>query len=440
MGALAAAISVGAATPDLAAQDAGPAPLRLTLSEAVRRALEANPSVRAAALDGAAAEVARALTRATLLPSVGLRAGRDVTRLNAETMFGTALATPTIGPFSTMAAVGVVSVPIVDVAAVRAHAITRQQAVAARAGERVVREANVLAAAGAYLDLLEALATREAARERLRLAQALRDLASDLQRRGSGTGLDALRADVQWHAERQALIEADADARVATLRLANVLNLPQGRPIECSDAEIFFAPVTLAPSPATSLRPELLVAWTNVDIARLGVRRALDLRLPRVSVTGTAGAAALQSNPWLGTYQVVASVQMPLFTGGELRAREALARIGRERAEVIAEEVQNAVSLEEAAAAARLAAAEARAPLADDAARLAAAEVEQARDRFAAGVAGNVEVIAAQTALARAQANRIAAYASVRRARLWLAHARGRAELEYVSASVADRR
>jgi outer membrane protein TolC len=58
-------------------------------------------------------------------------------------------------------------------------------------------------------------------------------------------------------------------------------------------------------------------------------------------------------------------------------------------------------------------------------------EVDQARDRFQAGVANNIEVISAQDSLARANDNQIAALYRFNQARADVAHAMGQMEAAY---------
>jgi outer membrane protein len=58
-------------------------------------------------------------------------------------------------------------------------------------------------------------------------------------------------------------------------------------------------------------------------------------------------------------------------------------------------------------------------------------EVEQARDRFIAGVANNIEVIQAQDSLARANDNQIEALYRFNQARADLARATGQMEKLY---------
>ena len=63
--------------------------------------------------------------------------------------------------------------------------------------------------------------------------------------------------------------------------------------------------------------------------------------------------------------------------------------------------------------------------------QLAQEEVTQARDRFAAGVANNIEVVQAQDALSRASDNQIAALYQFNQARADLARAIGQMESIY---------
>ena len=63
--------------------------------------------------------------------------------------------------------------------------------------------------------------------------------------------------------------------------------------------------------------------------------------------------------------------------------------------------------------------------------QLAKEEVDQARDRFKAGVANNIEVISAQDALSRANDNQIAALYRFNQARADFARAIGQMEKTY---------
>jgi outer membrane protein len=81
--------------------------------------------------------------------------------------------------------------------------------------------------------------------------------------------------------------------------------------------------------------------------------------------------------------------------------------------------------------AAQLAAAKTEVDVANLGVGLAREEVAQARDRFQAGVANNIEVITAQDELARANDNQIGALYRYNQARADLARATGQMETLY---------
>jgi len=95
------------------------------------------------------------------------------------------------------------------------------------------------------------------------------------------------------------------------------------------------------------------------------------------------------------------------------------------------QEQRNQIALQVRTAIAQMAAARSEVDVANQAVSLANEEVTQARDRFQAGVANNIEVISAQDALARANDNQIVALYRYNQARADLARATGQMEAVY---------
>jgi outer membrane protein TolC len=122
------------------------------------------------------------------------------------------------------------------------------------------------------------------------------------------------------------------------------------------------------------------------------------------------------------------SFDVPIFTGGRIRAQIVcsdleLKKVLRERADL-----HDQIALEVKTSVAQLQSAQHEVDVANLGVKLAQEEVTQARDRFQAGVANNIEVITAQDALARANDNQIAALYSYNQSRADLAHAIGQTE------------
>ena len=93
-----------------------------------------------------------------------------------------------------------------------------------------------------------------------------------------------------------------------------------------------------------------------------------------------------------------------------------------------ATDLRNQIALEVKTSEAQLEAAQHEVDVANLGVKLAQEEVSQARDRFQAGVANNIEVVTAQDSLARANDNQIAALYGYNQARADLSHAIGQIE------------
>ncbi len=433
---LALAIGGGVFARPAQAQTASPV-LRLTLKEAVVMALKQNPQVAIANLNLAESESARDVSRAALLPQASIGASDFVTRANTEALFGSPIPgfAQHIGPFWTVSAGTRFSVPVFDLALWRRWQASRQSVDASGAQRDTVRELNVQLVVSQYLGGLRAAADVTAAKSRLDLAEALFNLASDLETNGVGTRLDTLRARVEVQNERQRYAAADAQSKLSRYGLVRLLNLDPQQPVELADESRFFetpafdADASIAS--AYGARPELkaLEAQARAADFEKGAARAEDA--PRVSFGGGWQMEGLVSSTLIPVYQFGASVDMPVFTGGRNRARVAIADIERKKLTESAQAARNQIAQEVKSAAALLAAARVEVDAANLGVTLAREAVTQAQDRFRAGVANNIEVISAQDQLARANDNQIGALYRYNQSRADLARATGQMEALY---------
>src|SRR5205085_2638981 len=143
--------------------------------------------------------------------------------------------------------------------------------------------------------------------------------------------------------------------------------------------------VTRGQSQVATARAQLIVARNDRDRAQLDLRRALNLSLD----TPLELTDSLSSQPQRDVMSEQASVDVALRTRPDLRAAQA-----------------------------QLEAALARQSLAEQ-------EVQQARERFRAGVAGNADVISALQSLNNARTGMIDALTAYQAARVSLARAEG---------------
>jgi outer membrane protein TolC len=122
---------------------------------------------------------------------------------------------------------------------------------------------------------------------------------------------------------------------------------------------------------------------------------------------------------------------MPLFTGGRIRAETTRADLEIQRLQQQQSDLRNQIGLDVKNALITLTSARSQVQVANLGVQLSTEEVDQARDRFRAGVANNIEVIQAQDSLARANDNQIAALYRFNQARADLARSVGQMERVY---------
>ncbi len=419
------------------ARAADPEPLKLTLHDAVEMALKQNPQVQIANLNIAESLENQNIARSGLLPQVNFDGSQIVRRANLQALFGSAVPgfPGHIGPFWVTQAGPAGTAPIFDLTAWRRWQASKENVTESRAQNQTVREQNVQLVVSQYLGCLRAAADVKAAQSRVDLAKALFDQATDMQRSGVGTGIDTLRANVQYQNERQRLIDASTELKTSLYGLTRLLNLDPHQSVELADESQFFRTEEFnsdqSVEGAFTARPELKALASQIRSATLQKQEAGDERLPKVSLTGSWALQGLTPVSMIPTYDYEANLQVPLFTGGRIKGQIAAADIELKKLAQQQADLRDRIALEVKTAGAQLEAARSEVDVANQGVDLAGQEVTQARDRFQAGVANNIEVITAQDELARANDNQIAALYRYSQARADLAHATGQMETLY---------
>jgi len=419
------------------ARGAAPEPLRLTLHDAVTIALKQNPQVQVANLNVAVSQENQTIARSALLPQANLAVSEAVQRVNLEAFLGMHVAgfPGHSGPFWLFEGGSNGSVPLLDLAAWHRWRESKENTTGSRAQELTVREQNVQLVVSQYLGSLRATADVSAAQSRVELAKALFDQASDMQKNGVGTRIDTVRANVQYQNEQQRLIESRTALQTSLFGLSRLLNVDPHQPIELADASEFFkTPAYSADETmeqAFTQRPEMKALASQIRAQELEKRTAQDARIPRIALNGMWAEQGLSPASAIPIYDFAASLDVPLFTGGRIHAQIAVADIELKKLAQQQTDLRNQIAQEVRTAAAQLESARSEVDVANMGIDLAREEVVQARDRFQAGVANNIEVITAQDELARANDNQIVALYRYNQARADLAHATGQMESLY---------
>jgi outer membrane protein len=432
----------------LRAQDsttALPAPgqtLVLTLGDAVQLAARQSPTAETGRLRAAEARARVTQRRADLLPNASASALRSGRTFNTATL-GLDLPTapgqpPLFDPRGEVAGPVVVtdlrakaSMNVIDLAAL---ARVRAAQAAVRASDADAANAAEIAAAqtaAAYLRALRADAQLAARAQDSTLAAELLGIARSTLKAGTGTGLDVTRAEAQAAGVRAQLIAARSERSRARLELLRTMGISLDVNLELADSLDQLAMTDSLPSAeqataqALANRPDLRAANAQYDAARRSIRAIQAERLPSFGLFGDQGAIGPTSSHLLNTYDWGVQISLPLFDGLRREGRLEEQRAVTSEVDVRRRDLREQAGVDVRSALLDLGAAREQVDAARERLRLAEQEVSQARDRFAAGVGGNADVVTASLGLTAARNQLLDALTLFQSARVSLARAEG---------------
>ncbi|HEY4350607.1 MAG TPA: TolC family protein [Paraburkholderia sp.] len=313
----------------------------------------------------------------------------------------------------------------------------RQRVTAARSGVAAasadvanVAEQAATTAASIYVRALRSDAAMQARLADSSLAADLLGVARDQLQAGVGVALDVTRAQSQLAASRSQLIGARNDRNRARVDLVRALNLPIDTRLELTDSlNAASIPDAVNESAAVDQamrgRPDIRAIDAQLTAAQQQLEAIRATRLPTVGVFGNDGPTGLGLNKLLNTYTYGVQLSWPVFEGrrreGQQQEQEAMLR----DIDVRRRDLRNQATADIRSAMLDISSAREQVDAARERQRLAEQEVEQARDRFRAGVSGNADVITASQTLNNARTGLIDALSSYQAARVSLARAEG---------------
>jgi outer membrane protein TolC len=415
-----------------------PAPSTLSLEQAIQLAIQNNLTTLLAHERRQEAEGLKQESRAGLLPNIsGTAYQANITQNLAALGFqpGTfpGITNTFIGPFNNFDARARLVQSIFNLSAIRNYQVGRAGVRVAALQEELAREQVASFTALTYLEVLRSDRSVSAAQANVELARTLLKLAQDQRNAGVATGVDVTRSQVRLAQEEVRLAQAQTSLEQARLNLQRVVGLPLESPLTLTD-ELRF---TDEPLPAVNSfveqaeqnRREVRIAEEQLRLNGLE-RRAIQAEyLPSLEFVGDYGVSGITpANTDLPTRRAAIQLNVPIFNGGLTQGRVTVATSRERQAELELGSVRGQVEEDVRLALATLRTAVAQVRAADETVQLAQRELEMSQDRFRAGVADNLEVVNAQTALANARDAQVTALAQYNAARLNLAASTGRAE------------
>ncbi len=413
-----------AATP-LAAQ--APAPRTLTLEEAIALGRSQGVNAALARMNERIANARVGQRRSELLPS--LTASGTATRqtLNLDE-FGIPIASGVTDPFTLWRFQASARQTLFDASTFARLRSARDSALSVGADARAVGELSGASAGLAYLRAVSAEETVRAREADSAVAAALLGDARQLVAAGTSPAIDQTRSETQLASVLTQLEIARNQRDRTQLDLARALDLPPATPLTLTDSLTggHAAPV-MNPDEAVSFalehRAEVQAERRRADVAQRSLK-AIGLEyLPSLALGGSYTQSGQHLDALSGSYAIQLGLTWAVLDGFRRPARqqEQSARVDAQKLRL--HDAEQQVATETRQALLDQASAEHQVTLAADRLRLAELELEQARERFAAGVAGSVEtstaqggLVAARDGVIQARVNAAVARVNVRRA------------------------
>lgn len=413
--------------------------LRLSLHDAIQAAVDNNVNVRLLKERIAAAQSAADTSRGALLPNLGgYMNGRNQTvnlaafGLPADRLSGLGLTRSVTEPFEVYDARATLVQNLFSLSLIQRWRAART-GVDVASLEAEVAKRDVMATVG--LLYVEALRGDEAVKARqadIDLSQQLLKLAQDRKAAGVATGLDVTREEVQLENNRQRLLVSQNEQESARLNLIRALGISFDVRLLLTDELKFVEVASQPPEEALSFarenRTELKAQMTREKLASLSLSSITSERLPSLSLNGDYGWIGVKPEDALATRTIGLTLSVPIFDGGQRESRISETRSRLRQESLRMKDVSDQVTLEVRNALLTLDSSTQQVTVARKGLDLALKELQFARDRFAAGLATNIEVTNAQTSVARARDNLIEALFRFNASRINLARAKGEIE------------
>ncbi len=423
-------LAMGLGSPETA-QAAEPAlqlpELRLSLRDAVEAALDNNPNVRLfkeRVLE--AGGVARTRLGA-LLPNLSGQVNQRSQTFNLG-----AFGIPgggVVGPFNPFDARATLVQNLFSLSLIQRWRAARTGIEVATLDAEATKRDTMATVGLLYMEALRAEAAVKASEANIELNRQLLKLAQDRKAAGLATGLDVTRAQVQLENEKQRLLVAQNQSDRTKLNLIRSIGIDFEIDLILTDELRLVELETQTPTEALQVarenRVELEAQARRQKLASLTLSSVTHERIPSLSASGDYGFIGLGIENTLPTRTLGVTLSVPLYDGGQREGRISESRSQVRQEQIRMKDVSDQVTLEVRDALLTIASAKQQVLVSQDGLRLALRELELARERFAVGVANNVEVTNAQTSVARARDNVIEALFNFNAARINLARAQG---------------
>lgn len=408
----------------------------LSLNDAMQRGLRNNLGI---ILQGAAQKNAngqRLEELQALLPTLTGAASVNVQQVNLAA-YGLKFPglNPIVGPFQVVDFRAYLTQNLFNLSALQNYLASKHNFAASRLTAEDARDMVVLTVGNAYLLCIADTARVEAVTAELATSKVSLDQAVAAHDAGTSPKLDVLRAQVDYQNEQQTLISARNELAKDKLALARAIGLPLDQEYRLTDLVPYAAFTNVDPQTsveqALKTRKDLAASGEQVRVAEAQKRSANAYQLPVASFGGDFGDLGTTPGHSHSSYTATGQITVPILQIAKTRGQnevaaanyeQARARLG-DQAQQVNQDVHDAI-LDIQAAAKLVEATHSNVELANEA-------LNEAQQRFKAGVSDNLPVSQAQSQTEQANDQYISALYQHNVAKLSLARALGAAQTNY---------
>lgn len=404
--------------------------LSLSLDDAISRGLKHNLGILLSSASNSAAGGQRLEQLQNLLPRVDATADVNVVQTNLQAQGLRIAGFPkVIGPFGYTDFRGTMNWQAVNLNALESYLASRHNFAASQLSYEDAREMVILTVGNAYLLVLADEARVTSAQQQVATGKLSLDQAVANHEAGTAPLLDELRSRVDYQSQQQTEIVARNQLEKDKLALARAIGMPLDQKFELSDPAPYKAfdqpDVQAAIEQALTNRKDLKAAEEQAAAARSQRIGATADRLPVIKAEGDYGYIGVNPNSSEGTVNASGTLTVPVFAElllrGEARVADAQLATKKDqladaRAQVEADVRDSLLDIQSA---------QKQVEVARSNVDLATEALNEAQERYKAGVSDNLGVSQAQQTMAQANDQYVGSLYQHNLAKLSLARALG---------------
>jgi outer membrane protein TolC len=410
--------------------------LQLSLDDAIQRGLQNNLGLILQTSSVKNANGQRLQQLQQLLPTVTGAASIEVQQVNLAA-YGLKFpgVNPIVGPFQVVDFRAYLTQNLVNLPALENYMASKHSFAAAQLTAQDARELVVLTVGNAYLLCLADEARIAAVQATMATSKVQLDQATQAHEAGTSPRLDVLRSQVDYQNQQQQLIATQNQFAKDKISLARAIGMPLDQKFELSDKQPFAA--LDAPDPeqafqqALKQRKDLAAYAEQLDAARANRRAAVTQQLPAASFAGDFGDLGTTPGHSHGTYSATGQISAPILQIAKTRGDQQVAEAQYDQTKAklsdqvqqVNQDVRNAIL--DIQSAAKLV------DVTHSNVQVATEALDEAQQRFRAGVSDTLPVSQALSQLEQANDQYISALYQHNVAKLSLARALGVASTNY---------